>query len=105
MFCASAGAQLWNPVPRFFACLGAFATAFTTLSGKARQVRPFMVATVIPAAFLLPSAAFFTFVPDDQTAAWLERAIEAGITMVMLSLMWYVFGPGRRRDMQATGLA
>ena len=105
MFGASACAQLWKPVLGFFACVCAFATAFTTLSGKARQVRPFMVATVIPAAFLLPSAAFFTFVPDDQTAAWLERAIEAWITMVMLSLIWYVFGPGRRWDVQATGLA
>ena len=105
MFGASAGAQLWKPVLGFFACVGAFVTAFTTLSDKARQVRPFMMATVIPAAFLLPSAAFFAFVPDDQTAAWLERAIEAGITLAMLSLTWYVFGPGRRWDVHATGLA
>ena len=70
IFGESAGAQLWNPVPRFFVCLGAFVTAFTTLSGKARQVRPSMVATVIPAAFLLPSAAFFAFNPDDAAMAW-----------------------------------
>ena len=97
MFGTAASNQFWKPVLGFFASLGAGVIAFTTLTGKARQVRPFMVATVIPAVFLLPSAGFFAFVPDDPATAWLERAIEAGITMVMLSLMWYVFGPGRRR--------
>ena len=97
MFGTAASNQFWKPVLGFFASLGSGVIAFTTLTGKARQVRPFMAATVIPAAFMLPSAEFFAFVPDDQTTAWLERAIEAGITMVMLSLMWYVFGPGRRR--------
>ena len=97
MFGTSASAQFWKPVLGSFAGLGASVVAYTTLTGKARQVRPFMVATVIPAAFVLPSAGFFAFVPDDPATAWLERAIEAGITMAMLSLMWYVFGPGRRR--------
>ena len=96
MFGTSASAQFWKPVLGSFAGLGASVVAYTTLTGKARQVRPFMVATVIPAAFVLPSAGFFAFVPDDPATAWLERAIEAGITMAMLSLMWYVFGPGRR---------
>ena len=97
MFGTSASAQFWKPALGSFAGLGASVVAYTTLTGKARQVRPFMVATVIPAAFVLPSAGFFAFVPDDPATAWLERAIEAGITMAMLSLMWYVFGPGRRR--------
>ena len=97
MFGTSASAQFWKPVLGSFAGLGASVVAYTTLTGKARQVRPFMVATAIPAAFVLPSAGFFAFVPDDTATAWLERAIEAGITMAMLSLMWYVFGPGRRR--------
>ena len=96
MFGTSASAQFWKPVLGSFAGLGASVVAYTTLTGKARQVRPFMVATVIPAAFVLPSAGFFAFVPDDPATAWLERAIEAGITMAMLSLMWYAFGPGRR---------
>ena len=96
MFGTAASNQFWKPVLGFFAILGAGVIAFTTLTGKARQVRPFFVATVIPAAVLLPSAAFFTFVTDDPATAWLQRAMQAGITMAMLSLVWYVFGPGRR---------
>lgn len=56
LYGAAVSTQYWKPVLGFYAVLGASVVAFTTLTGKARQVRPFMVAIVIPAAFLLPSA-------------------------------------------------
>lgn len=95
VFGASGSAQFWKLVLGVFAILGAVVIAYTTLTGKARQVRPFMVATVLPAAYLLPSAELITYIPEDAAMAWLQRAIEAGITLGMLSLMWYALGPGR----------
>ena len=89
--------QLWKPVLVAVACSGALAIAFTTLTGKLRQIRPFMIVIVLPAAFLLPSDSFFTFGPGDSAIAWAQRALETGITVTMLAIMWYIFGPGRRR--------
>ena len=97
LFGTAVNAQYWNLVLGFYAVLGASVVAFTTLTGKARQVRPFMAAIVIPAAFLLPSAELVPGELENAAIWWWQRAIEAGITMTMLSLMWYVFGPGRRR--------
>ena len=91
----SAYAQLWKPVLGTFACFGALVIVLTTLTGR-QQIRPFMIAVVLPAAFLLPSDSFFTFIREDTLIVWAQRLIEAGITATMLGLMWYVFGPGRR---------
>ena len=93
----SAFVQIWKPVLVAAACSGAMAIAFTTLAGKLRQIRPFMVAIVLPAAYLLPSDSFFTFGPGDSAIAWAQRALETGITVTMLAIMWYIFGPGQRR--------
>lgn len=92
----SAYAQLWKPVLGTFACFGALVIVLTTLTGRQQQIRPFMIAVVLPAAFLLPSDSFFTFLREDTMLVWTQRLIEAGITATMLGLMWYVFGPGRR---------
>ena len=89
--------QLWKPVLVAAACSGALAIAFTTLTGKLRQIRPLMIVIVVPAAFLLPSDSFFTFLPDDSAMAWAQRVLETGITVTMLAIMWYIFGPGQRR--------
>ena len=97
LFGTAVNTQYWNLVLGFYAVLGAGVVAFTTLTGKARQVRPFMVAIVIPAAFLLPSAELVPGELENAAIWWWQRVIEAGITMTMLSLMWYAFGPGRRR--------
>lgn len=97
LYGAAVSTQYWKPVLGFYAVLGAGVVAFTTLTGKARQVRPFMVAIVIPAAFLLPSAELVPGELENAAIWWWQRVIEAGITLAMLSLMWYVFGPGRRR--------
>lgn len=92
----------WKPVLVSFAFLGALAISVATLTGKLREVRPFMIAIVLPAAFLLPSDSFFTFPSDDSFLTWTERLIETGIAVVLLSIMWYVFGPGRRRESEQT---
>ena len=97
LYGAAVSTQYWKPVLGFYAVLGAGVVAFTTLTGKARQVRPFMAAIVIPAAFLLPSAELVPGELENAAIWWWQRVIEAGITLAMLSLMWYVFGPGRRR--------
>ena len=99
----SAYAQLWKPVLGTFACFGALVIVLTTLTGRLQQIRPFMIAIVLPAAFLLPSDSFFTFLRDDTLIVWAQRLIEAGITATMLGLMWYVFGPGRRTTSGPTG--
>ena len=90
--------QLWKPVLSVFACLGALGIALTTLTGRVCQIRPFLLAIVVPAAFMLPTGSFFNLMPDEPTAGWIEGVIETGITMTILALMWYVFGPGRRRE-------
>ena len=95
----------WKPVLGTFACLGASAIALTTLTGRERQIRPFMVAIVLPAVVLLPSDAFFTFLRDDSFLTWTQRLIETGIIVVMLAIMWYVYGPGRRRKSGQTEAA
>ena len=97
LFGTAVNTQYWYLVLGFYAVLGASLVAFTTLTGKARQVRPFMAAIVIPAAFLLPSAELVPGELENAAIWWWQRVIEAGITMTMLSLMWYAFGPGRRR--------
>ena len=94
----SAYAQLWKPVLGTFACFGALVIVLTTLTGRLQQIRPFMIAIVLPAAFLLPSDSFFTFLRDDTLIVWTQRLLETGITAIILGLMWYVFGPGRRRS-------
>ena len=88
----------WKPVLGTFACIGALAIAFTTLTGRERQIRPFMMGIILPAAFLLPSDSFFTFFfREDTLLVWSQRLLEAAITATILAIMWYVFGPGRRR--------
>ena len=99
----SAYAQLWKPVLGTFACFGALTIALTTLTGRQQQIRPFMIAVVLPAAFLLPSDSFFTFLREDTMLVWAQRLIEAGITATMLAIMWYVFGPGRRTASGSAG--
>ena len=79
-----------------FACIGALTIALTTLTGRERQIRPLMIATVLPAALLLPSDSFFTFIREDTLIVWAQRLLETGITVTILAIMWYVFGPGRR---------
>ena len=64
-----------------------------------------MIAVVLPAAFLLPSDSFFTFLREDTLIVWAQRLLEAGITATMLGLMWYVFGPGRRTVSKPIGAA
>ena len=94
----SEAAQLWKPVLGAFACVGALTIALTTLTGRERQFRPLMIAIVLPAALLLPSDSFFTFIREDTLIVWAQRLLETGITAIILGLMWYVFGPGRRRS-------
>ena len=89
-------AQLWKPVLAVCAVGGALAIAYATLSGWLCQIRPFMIAIVLPAASLLPSDSFFTFLPEDPLILVPLRLIETGITVIVLAIMWYVFGPGRR---------
>ena len=88
-----------------FACFGALAIALTTLTSKQQQVRPFMIALVLPAVFLLPSDSFFTFLREDSLFVWSQRLIEAGISAIFLAIMWYVFGPGRRTASGSTRAA
>ena len=91
-----AQAQFWKPVLSLFAILGASVIVLSTFSGKVRQLRPFMLGIVLPSAFLLPSDSFFTFIREDTLIVWAQRLLETGITVIILGLMWYVFGPGRR---------
>ena len=86
----------WKPVLVTFACIGALGITVTTLTGRERQIRPFMLGIILPAAFLLPSDSIFTYLRDDSFLAWSQRLIETGIIVVILAIMWYVFGPGRR---------
>ena len=97
-------AQLWKPVLGAFACVGALAVALTTLTGRERQIRPLMIAIVLPAALLLPSDTFFTFIREDTLIVWSQRLLEAAITATILAIMWYVFGPGRRREREMSGV-
>lgn len=90
--------QLWKPVLAAFAVGGALAIVYATLSGRLLQIRPFMIAIVLPAVSLLPSESFFTFRPEDALGLWTQRLVETGIIVVILVIMWYVFGPGRRRE-------
>ena len=94
----SSQAKFWKPVLGLFAILGASVTVLSTFTGKARQLCPFMLGIILPAVFLLPSDSFFTFLREDSPIVWSQRLVEAGITATMLGLMWYVFGPGRRRE-------
>ena len=94
----SQAAQIWKPVLGTFACVGALTIALTTVTGKVRQIRPFMIAIVLPAASLLPSGSFFTFALEESLISWTQRLIETGITVIILAIMWYVFGPGRRTE-------
>ena len=95
----------WKPVLGIFACIGASAISLTTVTGKVRQVRPFMVGIILPAALLLPSDSFFTFLREDTLIVWVQRSIETGITVALLAIMWYVFGPGRRSKSEQTEAA
>ncbi len=91
----------WKPVLGTFTCIGALAIALTTLTGRERQIRPFMMGIILPAAFLLPSDSFFTFLlREDTLLVWSQRLLEAAITATILAIMWYVFGPGRRRALK-----
>lgn len=91
----------WKPVLGTFACIGALTIALTTLTGRERQIRPFMMGIILPAAFLLPSDSFFTFLlREDTLLVWSQRLLEAAITATILAIMWYVFGPGRRRALK-----
>ena len=97
-YIASSGSvQLWKPVLGVFACIGAFGIAVTTLTGRERQIRPFMVGIILPAAILLPSDSLFVVLREDSLIAWTQRLIETGIVVAILAIMWYIFGPGRRR--------
>ena len=98
-------AQLWKPVLAVCAVGGALAIAYATLSGWLVQTRPLMIAIVLPAASLLPSDSFFTFLPEDPLKLWDLRLIETGITVIILAIMWYVFGPGRRTVSKPMGAA
>ena len=93
----SGSVQLWKPVLGVFACIGAFGVAVTTLTGRERQIRPFMMGIILPATFLLPSDSLFVVLRDDSLIVWTQRLIETGIIVIILAIMWYVFGPGRRR--------
>ena len=91
----------WKPVLGTFACIGALSIALTTLTGRERQIRPFMTGIILPAAFLLPSDSFFTFLlREDTLLVWSQRLLEAAITATILAIMWYAFGPGRRRALK-----
>ena len=95
----------WKPVLGTFACIGALSIALTTLTGRERQIRPFMMGIILPAAFLLPSDSFFTFfLREDTLLVWSQRLLEAVITATILAIMWYVFGPGRRREQEMSGV-
>lgn len=97
VFGTAPAVQLWKPVLAVFAVGGALAVAYATLSGRMRELRPLMIAVVMPAVSLLPSESFFSFRPEDTLDLWTQRLIETGIVVVMLAIMWYVFGPGQRR--------
>lgn len=90
----------WKPVLVAFACIGALGITVTTLTGRERQIRPFMISIVLPAAFLLPSDTIFTFLRDDSFLVWTQRLIETGIIVAILAVMWYVYGPGRRESLE-----
>ena len=96
-------AQLWKPVLAVCAVGGALAIAYTTLSGWLCQIRPFMIAIVLPAASLLPSDSFFAFLPEDTLILETIRLIETWIIVTILAIMWYVFGPGRRTASGSAG--
>ena len=99
----SLSAQYWKPVLGFFAVGGALAIAYATLSGRLLQIRPLMIAIVLPAVSLLPSESFFSFRPEDALSLWTLRLVETGTIVVILVIMWYVFGPGRLRDSDRSG--
>lgn len=92
---ASTLAQFWKPTLIAFACAGTTGIVLTTLTGSATQIRPFMVALILPAAFILPSESFFDGDRGASMLDWLTRFLEAAITMAGVWLMWYGFGPGR----------
>ena len=93
----SAGAQLWKPILVAYSSAAALGIILTTLSGRFTQVRPIMAALILPAAMLLPVESFFSLERDQSLYSWFQRFLEAGITMAVLWLMWYGFGPGRRK--------
>ena len=97
VFGTAPAVQLWKPVLAVFAVGGALAISYATLSGRLLQIRPFMIAVMLPAVSLLPSESFFSLRPEDSLDLWTIRLIETGIIMVMLAIMWYVYGPGQRR--------
>ena len=97
-------AQYWKPTLIAFACVGATAIVLTTLAGRLTQIRPLMVALVLPAVFLLPSEFLFDGDRGATQLDWLARFLEAAVTMAGVWLMWYGFGPGRRNSTASTNV-
>ena len=95
---AGVAAQYWKPVLAGYALVGAVVVVTTTATRRLLQIRPFATVLILPAAILLPAERFFYlddyFVSRDVS----QMIIEAAITAAILWAMWYVFGPGKRRD-------
>ena len=95
---AGVAAQYWKPVLAGYALVGAFVVVATTATRRLLQIRPFATVFILPAAILLPAERFFYLDDYFVSRDWLQMIIEAAITAAVLWAMWYVFGPGKRRD-------
>ena len=91
-------AQYWKPVLAGYAVVGAIAVVATTATRRLLQIRPFATVAILPAAVLLPADRFFYLDDYFVSRDWLQMVVEAAITGAVLWAMWYVFGPGKRRD-------
>ena len=93
-----AAAQYWKPVLAGYALVGAAVVVLTTVTRRVLQIRPFAIVLILPAAILLPAERFFYLDDYFVSRDWMQMVVEAAITGAVLWAMWYVFGPGKRRD-------
>ena len=70
----------------------------TTISGVALQLRPFLAGLMWPALISLSAGRVYGFTGTEPFNTGLPFVLGAAATTVcVLWMMWYVFGPGRRR--------
>ena len=70
----------------------------TTISGVALQLRPFLAGLMWPALISLSAGRVYGFTGPDPFNTGLPFVLGAAATTGgVLWMMWYVFGPGRRR--------
>ena len=89
--------QYWKLVLGGMSLVGAVAFAAVTLTGWMPQVRPFLLSLIWPAALLLQTQQGSYLDLGIRIESWSAQVLATATTAVVLWMMWYVFGPGRRR--------